>query len=95
MASGNNDACGEEGVRLAHSAQIKNSPTVWGNQNGRLRKMYIQILTQAQALVKYLRYKPKHRNEWWDRDLTDNQRAWLGILTGLMLGWAIFSSIAK
>lgn len=57
--------------------------------------MYIQILTQAQALVKYLRYKPKHRNEWWDRDLTDNQRAWLGILTGLMLGWAIFSSIAK
>ena len=57
--------------------------------------MYTQILTQARALVKWMSYRPKHRNEWWDKPLTDNQRAWIGILTGLMLAWAIFASIAK
>lgn len=57
--------------------------------------MYTQILTQARALVKWMSYRPKHRNEWWNKPLTDNQRAWIGILTGLMLAWAIFASIAK
>lgn len=55
--------------------------------------MYARILAQAQMLVKDMTYHPKHRREWWNEDLTDNQRAWVGILTGLMLGWAIFQSI--
>lgn len=55
--------------------------------------MYAQRISQAKQLVNTLTYRPKHRREWWNKPLTDNQRAWVGIITGLMLGWAIFQSI--
>ena len=55
--------------------------------------MYARILAQAQMLVKDMTYRPKHRNYWYDKPLTDNARAWVGIITGLVLGWAIFQSI--
>lgn len=55
--------------------------------------MYMRSISQAEQLVKALTYHPKHRREWWNKPLTDNQRAWVGIITGLMLGWAIAQSI--
>lgn len=55
--------------------------------------MYMKSIAQAEQLVKALTYRPKHRREWWNKPLTDNQRAWVGIITGLMLGWAIAQSI--
>ena len=51
------------------------------------------IVTLTTEFVKEQTYHAKHRNEWWNKDLTDNQRAWLSMLFGLIYGAIIFAAM--
>ena len=51
------------------------------------------IVALTTEFVKEQTYHAKHRNEWWNKDLTDNQRAWLSMLFGLIYGAIIFAAM--
>lgn len=56
-------------------------------------KNLTSIVAQVTEFVKEQSYHAKHRNEWWNRDLTDNQRAWLSMLIGLIYGAILFAAL--
>lgn len=60
-----------------------------------LKKNYMVMVAQIEEIVKAVTYPARHRNEWWNRDLTDNQRAWLSMLFGLIYGAILFAALTN
>ena len=58
-----------------------------------LSKNLKSIVAQVTEFVKDMTYPAKHRNEWWNKALTDNQRAWLSMLIGLIYGAILFAAL--
>ncbi len=56
-------------------------------------KNLTSIVAQVTEFVKDMKYPAKHRNEWWNKALTDNQRAWLSMLIGLIYGAILFAAL--
>lgn len=51
------------------------------------------IVAHTYEFVKEQSYHARHRNEWWNKALTDNQRAWLSMLIGLIYGAILFAAL--